>query len=101
MKIYVVAATTLFATFVAGMVQAAESLEKKGKRHEPPPVAIEACAAAVEGDSCSFEGRHNDTLTGHCGTGREEALACRPDHDRPRLRRRENEQGSETDQESE
>ena len=58
---------------------AGELHEKKGKRHGPPPVAIEACVAAVDGDACSFEGRHGDALSGQCATDKEEVLACRPE----------------------
>ncbi len=54
---------------------AGELHEGKGKRHGPPPVAIEACAAAVDGDACSFEGRQGDALSGQCATDKEEILA--------------------------
>ena len=48
-------------------------------RRGPPPVAIEACSAAVEGDACLFEGRRGEALEGMCVVSREEVLACRPD----------------------
>ncbi|MEL7535919.1 MAG: hypothetical protein AAFZ58_07885 [Pseudomonadota bacterium] len=49
------------------------------KHRRPPPVALEACAAAVEGDSCAFEGRRGETLEGTCQAPQDKPLACRPD----------------------
>ena len=53
---------------------------ERGKHRMPPPVALEACAASVEGDPCNFEGRHGDTIEGNCFQFEESALACKPDH---------------------
>lgn len=56
----------------------------------PPLEAIEACESLSEGDSCSFEGRRDDTVEGTCSLPPEEVqeqessdevmLACKPDH---------------------
>ncbi len=43
----------------------------------PPPIAIEACAGAAEGDDCAFNGRYGEQVSGNC-TKLGEALACRP-----------------------
>jgi len=69
------------ALLFAGSAAADNSSEKQ--RRGPPQVAIEACAAAVEGDPCSFEGRRGNTLEGSCASRDDKPLACRPDrHDK-------------------
>lgn len=57
------------------------------ERHRPmriPQEALAACSQLQQGDSCSFTGRHNDTITGTCVTPPPElnlqGLACKPDH---------------------
>jgi hypothetical protein len=64
--------------FVA-FASAEESGKEQGQRRGPPPQALEACEAGVEGDSCSFENRRGETLTGNCGMNRDEVLSCRPE----------------------
>jgi hypothetical protein len=49
-------------------------------RHGPPPEAIEACASASEGSSCSFTGRRGETLEGACEIVRDDQLACVPEN---------------------
>ena len=73
---------------LAGAAAADNSSEKqRGERRGPPQVAVEACAAAVEGDPCSFQGRRGNTLEGSCASRDDKPLACRPDghgkRDRP------------------
>ncbi len=69
------------ALLFAGAAAADDSSERK--RRGPPQVAIEACAAAVEGDPCSFEGRRGNTLEGSCASRDDKPLACKPDgHDK-------------------
>lgn len=60
-----------------------EGDQPKRERRGPPPVAIEACTALVDGDMCSFEGRRGDAISGICAIDREEVLACRPEHRPP------------------
>ena len=43
----------------------------------PPPIAIDACAGAAEGDDCAFNGRYGEQVSGSC-TKLGEALACKP-----------------------
>ena len=77
--------TTLL-TFVALVVATPVMAEddqrdgERGKHRLPPPVALEACAASIEGDPCSFEGRRGDTIEGNCSQFEESTLACKPDH---------------------
>ena len=58
--------------------------QRRGQRpmRRPPQVAIEACTAKNEGDSCSFntpDGMRN----GECLTGAENVFACRPHRGAP------------------
>jgi hypothetical protein len=76
------------AVFVVSTAVADTAEEGKHKRRGPPAVAFEACAAAIDGDACAFDGRHGDALSGICLTGREQELVCRPDGAPPRLRRK-------------
>ncbi len=47
---------------------------------EPPQAAFEACAAAVESDSCTVETDRGHTLSGSCAMSpRGEALVCVPE----------------------
>jgi hypothetical protein len=51
----------------------------------PPREAVEACADKASGDSCSFEGREGEAVTGSCFSPEaDKPLACRPDHPPPR-----------------
>ena len=51
---------------------------ERGGRRGPPPEAFGACAALVEGDSCSFLNRCEKEVTGTCVTARNDELICRP-----------------------
>ena len=53
--------------------------QRHGGRHGPPAVAMEACAAAVQGDACSFVGREGETVSGSCEIPRDEQLVCSPE----------------------
>ena len=85
----------LCAIWIPAFAQEADD-EQRDKRRGPPPEAIEACTAAVEGDACAFEGRRGESLEGMCAVTREEAMACRPEGGRPPKHRR----GASEDQES-
>ncbi len=87
--------------FLASPAVAEDVEENKHKRRGPPAVAIEACVAAVDGDACSFESRHGDSLSGECFTAREQELVCRPEGGRPKLRRKDGERRDEDTAESE
>lgn len=56
----------------------------------PPQEAIEACESLSEGDSCSFEGRHQELVTGMCVTLKEDEalLACKPERGGPEYEER-------------
>lgn len=45
----------------------------------PPPEALSACESQAEDASCSFTGRHGETLSGSCLATPDATLACRPD----------------------
>ena len=50
-----------------------------GGMRRPPREAVEACRAAAEGDTCSFQGRRGRKVTGTCRSGpMGNRLACRP-----------------------
>ncbi|MBK1724782.1 hypothetical protein [Thiocystis violacea] len=52
----------------------------RGGRRGPPPEAIAACDGKSAQDSCSFTGRHDDTITGTCSTlADSDQLACEPE----------------------
>ncbi|RTE65119.1 hypothetical protein EH243_13730 [Amphritea opalescens] len=50
------------------------------ERRGPPKEAIEACASATKGDSCSFSGRRGETLQGICDSQDDDKLACAPEN---------------------
>ncbi|MDO6562800.1 hypothetical protein Q4488_05320 [Amphritea sp. 1_MG-2023] len=50
------------------------------ERHGPPQEAIEACASADKGDSCSFSGREGEKLKGVCDKRGDEQLSCAPEN---------------------
>ncbi|MEM9401230.1 MAG: hypothetical protein AAGA44_01945 [Pseudomonadota bacterium] len=56
------------------------------KRRGPPDVAFEACASAVEGDPCSFEGRRGEAVKGSCTPRGEHPLVCVPEGGPPKHR---------------
>lgn len=73
-------------TFISGATYAQSDQESKprGEHRGPPPVAFEACSNLVQGDPCSFEGKHDDTVQGNCDTPPEQtALACKPEGSPP------------------
>ncbi|MFW2403926.1 MAG: hypothetical protein ACN4GT_04095 [Gammaproteobacteria bacterium] len=53
--------------------------QQRQARRGPPPQALEACEALIEGDACSFTGRNDEVLNGTCFSPREDILACRPE----------------------
>ena len=59
-----------------------------GERRGPPEAALAACSAAVQGDPCSFQGRHEESLDGTCEAPEGKPLACRPS-DAPQMEFRE------------
>lgn len=75
------------------LVAAAVAYADHPRHHRPPQEAIDACASAKSGDSCTFTMPARDgsgsshTLTGTCESPPKEAetttLACRPDHPPP------------------
>ncbi len=73
----------------AGFAIAADNNEDDKREHRKPPrEAVEACAAQVDGDPCSFAGRDGEELAGVCFAPADRMLACRPDSPPPRLRRK-------------
>ncbi|MBU2965089.1 hypothetical protein Q4508_09910 [Amphritea sp. 2_MG-2023] len=50
------------------------------ERQGPPKEAIEACASAKTGDSCSFSGRQGETIPGTCESKRDDKLVCAPEN---------------------
>ena len=70
-------ATTLFAAAAHAETEQDDD-DRRGHRG-PPPVALEACASAVQGDPCTFEGRRGETLEGTCEAPDDKPLACRPE----------------------
>lgn len=50
-----------------------------GKRHGPPPEAIEVCAGLNTGEVCSFESPRGDLILGTCETTRSGEVACVPE----------------------
>ena len=57
-------------------------------RRGPPQVALDACDGAAELDTCSFEGRRGEALSGSCEVIQEQ-LACVPEGHREQERQRE------------
>ena len=49
----------------------------QGRRHGPPPIALQACAGGAEGDACSCTGRYGERIAGTC-TSFGEQIACLP-----------------------
>ncbi len=73
-------ALTVWTLLSAGAIFADESERNRddGERRGPPRAAVEACASAVQGDPCSFEGRRGESVEGTCEAPAEKPLACRP-----------------------
>ncbi len=62
----------------AGNSIAQESDTGGRERRGPPAEALEACAAASNGEACAFTTRRGDSREGVCMVGRDEALVCGP-----------------------
>ncbi len=69
----------LVLTSSAALAQDDSEDRRKSDRRGPPEAALEACAAAVQGDTCSFEGRRGEAREGTCEAPEEKPLACRPE----------------------
>lgn len=80
MKADILSIAVAMAALVSGHVLADETAGERPEREHgrPPKVAVEACAAAVPGDACSFEGRQGEQLDGSCFAPEGKPLACRP-----------------------
>ena len=70
----------VLATLLGGTALATDDSNRPqvGERRGPPEVALQACASAVQGDPCSFEGRRGENLEGSCEAPEGKPLACRP-----------------------
>lgn len=78
------------AMFAVASVASAEPPERgeRGERRGPPAEAVQACASAEVGATCSFEGRRR-TVTGTCKQVRNNQIVCVPkNHKRQRRQRR-------------
>jgi len=73
--------TLVASLLIVSLAHAENDSENKprGEHRGPPEVALEACSSSVPGDSCSFEGRHGETLNGTCEAPTDKPLACRPE----------------------
>jgi len=72
--------TSTLLALALGVLTSSAFAQPPGGRGGPPPEAIEACSNLSEGDTCTFEGRRGDSLTGVCfAPPREEELACKPE----------------------
>lgn len=71
-------------------VEAQDQADNDRKRRKPPRQAMEACENASNGDTCSFEGREGESVSGTCHRppgDTSKPLACRP-NDAPEPPRR-------------
>jgi hypothetical protein len=52
-----------------------------GRRHGPPPEAIDACTDQAENAACEFTGRRGETVEGTCISppGGDNELVCAPE----------------------
>lgn len=59
-----------------------------GRRHGPPPEAIDACIDRTENAACEFNGRRGETVEGTCISppGRDDGLVCAPEGGPPQRR---------------
>ncbi|MTW21552.1 hypothetical protein [Allochromatium palmeri] len=71
----------LLVLLLAGLATTASARPGPGDgRRGPPPEAIAACNSKSTNDSCSFTGRHDDTITGTCITPPDsDQFACVPE----------------------
>ncbi|MDX2169732.1 MAG: hypothetical protein SF182_21865 [Deltaproteobacteria bacterium] len=67
-------AVTLIATAAAAQPSGPPP---QGRRHGPPPIALQACEGLAEGDACTFTGRYGERIAGSC-TAFGEQIACLP-----------------------
>ena len=67
--------------FVAGAAHAQSDERNESRRdHQgPPEAALQACSNSLQGDPCSFAGRHGDPVEGSCEAPDDRPLACRPE----------------------
>jgi len=66
-----ICAAILCASAIPALAASSEdSQQHSGKRHMPPPEAIEACKGLSEKDTCQFNGRNNELVSGVCNTPR-------------------------------
>jgi hypothetical protein len=75
----------ILATYITSSIANAQPEQQSGKRHGPPPEAIDACADQDEGAACSFSGRRGD-VTGSCIVPGhdQDKLACAPEGGPPK-----------------
>jgi hypothetical protein len=78
MKRRIIPALAVVTIVWAGSSAAQDEGHPDRDRRGPPPVALEACTAAVAGDMCAFEGRRGETIEGACSLTPDELLACKP-----------------------
>lgn len=50
----------------------------KAERRGPPQEVIEACNNKTVGDSCEFEGRRSNKMSGVCQARKDNTLSCMP-----------------------
>jgi len=79
MKFILISALVSILLSGAASAEDEDKKEQQREHRKPPEVAFEACAAAVQGDQCSFEGRRGESLEGSCEAPADKPLACRPE----------------------
>ena len=80
MKTRIACLTLILLTATSATADDSENANQERQQRRPPPAAIEACAAAVQGDRCTFAGRNNEQVEGSCFAPADKPLACRPDN---------------------
>ena len=77
----VLACTLCVAAPFAQAQPGSQSDGQGGRRHGPPPEAIDACADQAEGAACEFPGFRGETVEGTCiaPPGRDDELVCAPE----------------------
>ncbi len=83
---YLAAAVVVATMFVAGTSSARKNEDgEKDCDHKrgPPQAAVDACADAADGASCTFESRRGE-LSGTCLEVRDGSIACVPEGHRGR-----------------
>ncbi len=74
-----IALTTIVLISGAAHAEPDENDNSRREHRGPPAEALEACANAVQGDPCSFEGQRGESLDGNCEAPNDKPLACRPE----------------------